>query len=571
MKSISIGSVNIPFDDYVTQATAILGIRGAGKTYTAKGIAEQMLAAQVPIIVFDAIGVWRYLKVAGDHGGRAFKLVVAGGHQPDLPLTPESTPQIIRAALRENIPLVIDLYDPKLSKADWRRIVEQAFRIILYENKGMRHIFLEEAAEYVPQMTRGTPGTTFAEVEKLVRMGGNASVGITMINQRSQELNKSVLELCDNLVMMRQKGFNAIAYAEKWADRLSPETSEKIAQKLPKMQAGECWVFTDANEEPTFTQSERIKSFHPDRKKPEHPKNATVADTDEFVQKMAGELTVLIEQAKANDPAELKRKVAELQRKLSQAEQKQPEVKQSDPVEVSVILKEDRAKLEKIAHEIPEFISEMNQLAARVEGIHGEIGWLKKVIEPALLSHSRTAMVRNIWQKPAPVPRAERIYREKSNGHDESISGGLRRMLVALAQRSPLTKRQLGVRAGLSSTSGTFGTYLARLRTNGWVDGQGDNLTITQDGLKSLGHYEPLPEGRDLLAYWLADLGGGGIGRMLEALSEVYPRALSKEELGERAGISPNSGTFGTYLAKLRTLELAEGRGEIRASKEFFE
>lgn len=62
MKTIAIGNVNIPFDDYVTQGTAILGIRGAGKTYTAKGIAEQMLDAKVPIIVFDAIGVWRYLK-----------------------------------------------------------------------------------------------------------------------------------------------------------------------------------------------------------------------------------------------------------------------------------------------------------------------------------------------------------------------------------------------------------------------------------------------------------------------------------------------------------------------------
>jgi hypothetical protein len=169
------------------------------------------------------------------------------------------------------------------------------------------------------------------------------------------------------------------------------------------------------------------------------------------------------------------------------------------------------------------------------------------------------------------LPRADRIYREKQNGHDESISGGLRRMLVALAQRSPLSKRQLGVRAGLSSTSGTFGTYLARLRTNGWIDGQGDSITITADGLQSLGQYDPLPEGEDLLRYWVNELGESGAARMLSVLADVYPRALSKEELGARAGIAPTSGTFGTYLAKLRTLELAEGRGEIRASKEFFE
>jgi len=150
MKHISIGDVRIPFDDYVTQGTA----------------------------VFDAIGVWRYLKVAADDPrGRAYKVVVAGGQQPDLPLTQQSAPQIIRAAIKENIPLVVDLYDTKLSKADWRRIVQDCFRILLYENKGLRHIFLEEAAEYAPQKVMD--GQTFAEVEKLVRMGGNASLGIT--------------------------------------------------------------------------------------------------------------------------------------------------------------------------------------------------------------------------------------------------------------------------------------------------------------------------------------------------------------------------------------------------------
>jgi DNA helicase HerA-like ATPase len=316
MKPIKIGEVSIPFDDYLTQGTGILGIRGSGKTYTAKGIAEQILDAKVPIVVFDAIGVWRYLKTAGD--GHGYKVVVAGGHQPDLPLNPASAPQIIRAAIRENIPLIVDLYDTKLSKADWRKIVQESFRILLYENTGLRHIFLEEAAEYCPQKVMD--GATFAEVEKLVRMGGNKSLGITLINQRSQELNKSVLELCDNLVMMRQKGFNAIAYAEKWAERLSPDQAQDIGKRLPNMKAGECWVFTDATEAPTFTRSKTINSFHPDRKRPEHPKNSVVADPTDFVEKMSAKLATVLEEAKANDPAELKRTIAELKRKLADSE-----------------------------------------------------------------------------------------------------------------------------------------------------------------------------------------------------------------------------------------------------------
>ena len=142
-------------------------------------------------------------------------------------------------------------------------------------------------------------------------------------------------------------------------------------------------------------------------------------------------------------------------------------------------------------------------------------------------------------------------------------------MMIALAQRPGLSAKQLGVRAGLSSSSGTFGTYLGKLRSNGWMDGSRDRMELTAEGIAALGAYEPLPAGRDLLTHWLGELGGGA-SRMLQALAEAYPRALTKEELGAAAGISHTSGTFGTYLGKLRTLELVTGSRELQASEEFF-
>src|SRR5919108_416211 len=195
---IQIGDVGIPLESYAIGGTALLGIRASGKTWTGKSIAEQLLEHRIPIIVFDPIGVWRHLKVPAKKNGKGYPIVVAGGKGADIPLSPSTATEIVRAAMRENIPLVIDLYDKSLSKADWRRIVQASFRTLLYENEGMRHIFLEEAAEYVPQTVRD--GETYAEVEKLVRMGGNASLGITLINQRAQEVNKAVLDLCDECV-----------------------------------------------------------------------------------------------------------------------------------------------------------------------------------------------------------------------------------------------------------------------------------------------------------------------------------------------------------------------------------
>lgn len=168
--------------DYASQGNAILGIRGSGKSYTATFIAEQLMGDGIPFIAFDPIGIWRNLKIGKD--GPGYPVVVAG-ENGDLPLTPESAPDIVRAAMKENVSLVVDLYSMQLSKADWRSIVEQSIRLLLYENKpcGLRHIFIEEAAEFIPQRVGPGDGRVYAEIEKLARMGGNASLGYTLINQ----------------------------------------------------------------------------------------------------------------------------------------------------------------------------------------------------------------------------------------------------------------------------------------------------------------------------------------------------------------------------------------------------
>jgi hypothetical protein len=324
MKQIQIGTVKIPLDSYAIGGTAVLGIREAGKTYLSKGIAEQLLDFSVPIIAFDAIGVWRHMKRAGTAAnGKGYRVVVAGGREPDLPLTPKSAPEIVRAAIAQNVSLVIDLYDHTLSKGDWRSIVRASMRTLLYQNEGLRHVFLEETPEYAPQ--RVTDGETYAEVEKLVRMGGNRSLGITLISQRAQEVNKAVLDLCENVVLMRQRGAHAIDSLEKFMDRISPDVAKEVAKSLPGMSTGEAWVFTTTQENPTRIRFGKIRSFHPDRRKPEAPgKVGEAADVSTFVANLQTALGKMVEDAKANDPARLRSQIVELQRQLAAMQKAKP-------------------------------------------------------------------------------------------------------------------------------------------------------------------------------------------------------------------------------------------------------
>jgi hypothetical protein len=108
------------------------------------------------------------------------------------------------------------------------------------------------------------------------------------------------------------------------------------------------------------------------------------------------------------------------------------------------------------------------------------------------------------------------------------------------------------------------------MRSSGWLDGGPGDFRLTQTGLAALGSYEPLPQGRDLLEYWLRDLGNSGAARILRALAESYPKSMTRAELGEAAVLSDRSGSFDTYLSRLRSLELVVGRGELTASEELF-
>jgi hypothetical protein len=116
--TIQFGSFAMPITEFASQGNAILGIRDSGKSYTATFLVEKLLDYGIPFVAFDPIGVWRYLKVPGSSGQTGYNVVV-GGEEADLRLTPASAPSIVKAAMQENISLVLDLYSIHLRKRDW--------------------------------------------------------------------------------------------------------------------------------------------------------------------------------------------------------------------------------------------------------------------------------------------------------------------------------------------------------------------------------------------------------------------------------------------------------------------
>jgi hypothetical protein len=150
------------------------------------------------------------------------------------------------------------------------------------------------------------------------------------------------------------------------------------------------------------------------------------------------------------------------------------------------------------------------------------------------------------------------------------LSSGERRILTALAQYPEgRSKVQVAVLTGYAAAGGGFINYLGALRSRGIIEGDSERLTITETGIHSLGSWEPLPAGSALIGYWNGRLGKAE-RLILETLTEAYPGALSKEEVAVKAGYEANGGGFNNALGRLRTLELVQGRGELRASDNLF-
>ncbi len=439
--------------EYASQGNAILGIRDSGKSYTATYIAEQLMENNIPIIAFDPIGVWRHLKTGNK--GKGFPIVVAGDNG-DLPLTPESAPDIVRAAMRENVSLVIDLYSMALSKADWKKIVEQCIRLLLYENKncGLRHIFIEEAAEFCPQRVRPDEGRVYAEIEKLARMGGNASLGYTLINQRAEEVNKAVLELCDCLFLHRQKGRHSLTALGKWLDVADTSNSKEIINSLPSLGQGECWIWQQGSHKPQRIKIPEKKTFHPDRRNPLVTSAGVTADVSLFVQRMKKSLS---------QTSAIKKGLSQITSPDKNKTIAMP-VKNND-TEIAA-LKNEIADLELQCSDLNIQFTEEKTLRKQAEQ---KLEAVKKMLAP------QYEQMKNIFAEADTVESADNtmwdVWLNK-------LTGKNRDMLQVLIDRKRVSRNQLGLLVGMSANSGSFNTYLSKIKSLGLVKKEGNEFVL---------------------------------------------------------------------------------------------
>lgn len=577
MKQFKLGSLAIDPAEYGSHGNAVLGIRGSGKSYTATCIAEHLFDAGIPFIAFDPVGIWRHLRVPGK--GKGYPIVVAGGKDGDLPLTVAGTPAIVRAAMQGGISLVVDLFDINLSKADWRRIVTAAVRTLMHENHahGLRHVFIEEAAEFIPQ--KPIDWDVYAEIEKLARMGGNSRLGYTLINQRSQEVSKAILELCENVFLHRQRGKNALENMDKWLQVAGATEQKEIIKTLPDLPQGQCWAWLggDHPTPPTLIKVPAKNSFHPDRRVMRGDTVATKAepvDVGQFVAGMRGQLEKIVEEAKANDPATLRTEIARLKADLA----KKP-AGAVDPGALSAAHEGGVAEGRQYAErQHRPLLIVAGNLTRRLGGLIDEATEMRRqlceAVEAIGATPAPTHGITRARQPFTPAPTSAPAV-STSPAAKVSTTGALKPALQRVVNaigwwrqigQDPVDRSRACVVAGLSPKASTFGVYIGELIKLGLVESSPGKVGLTAEGLALA--VVPAGDTREQIHDVARGLLGPQEQRVFDAIYAVYPKEIARVDLAHAVGLSPTASTLGVYIGGIAAYGIIENgsRGHVRAA-----
>lgn len=537
--------------DVVTETLLIIAKRGSGKTHCASVLVEEMVSAGLPVAVIDPIGVWWGLRSSADGQGPGLPVTILGGEHADLPLRPESGTLAADLVIDERLPVVLDL--SLMSKTQQRQFVTDFLERVYHRNRDPLHLVIDEADLYAPLRGARESARLLGAYEDIVRRGRARGLGCTSITQRPAVLHTDIRSQAEVLIALRLIGTHDVAAIDEWVRlHATDEEARAVKASLPSLPVGTAWVWSPGwlellakvkiRQRLTFDSSATPKVGQ-QRIVPREFAPVNPADLERLGARL---LTVPAAEAPgkpAGDVKLLSTELARLRAQLAEASQRVPE-----RIEVPVLAPGDIAALE--------------QAVTGLRDIAGSI-------ELALGRATAPARVQPAAPKPVPRPApAPRLAAEAAAASDSiALSKAQRAILTVLAQfPEGRTKRQLGMLTGYSSKGGGFNNALSSLRTAGFIN-RGEPASATAEGIAALGDdWEPLPEGPALAAHWHAQLSKAE-SLVLGALLDAWPGSLTKAEVAERTGYAADGGGFNNALSRLRTLQLIDGRGELRADE----
>lgn len=446
--NLDIGSIKIPINS-ATKTFGILAKRGAGKSYTAGVMMEEFYKLGIPFVVFDPIDIYWGLKLNKDGKSKGIPVVIFGVEHEDIKIDRNMGRRIAQSIVKHNVSCVVSTFG--MPKVGQRHLMAEFAEELLNINDTPRHVFIEEAHEFVPQRVFGALGKTFNAVSNLVVMGRNRGIGVTLINQRAATINKDVLTQIDTLLAFRNIAPQDRKALREWVEYHAAEGDfEKFMDSLPSLPTGEGWIWS-----PEFLgifkkiKIRERRTFHPDREKLGNHftmPHLDQVDIQDFIDTFQKSSTPKIEDDKV--------KTKEIETK-------------KDSMEMVALRNTYESKL--MQKDI-----EIRHLQSAIDGIR------KIADQTAFIMGSRITertSEHKSFEDLSVVPGNVGMWISKLG------NGGASRILKFLSEKSGMkfTRSQIALAVGMSSKGGSFITYLSTLKRNSLILREGEFIKINPD------------------------------------------------------------------------------------------
>lgn len=560
---LQLGALHLPLDA-VTQTFGLLGRKGSGKTNAAGVLAEAMLDVSAQVVALDPVGVWWGLRLASDGKSPGYEIPILGGERGDVPIEPAGGALIARTLVEKQLSAVLDVSG--FRKGQRKQFVTDFAEELFHRKKTTRsplHLILEEAQVFVPQQGMRGEERMLGAFEDIVRIGRNYGIGCTMISQRPQAVNKTVLSQTEALIVLQLVGAHERKAIRDWIVATDADVGAAV-DELPRLQTGEAffwspgWLRTFEKVQLPLKWSYDASATPKVGEKRSDPRTLAAGEVAELREAMAQ----VVERAEASDPTALKRKVAKLERELAVAQ------KAGSPPDGAVL---DRARAEgardaeqRLARVVQAFEGRMRRLSAHLEPLLAE--------PPKIAELVREPLDVEVHASPLKPPRPTRIPAERPTSRTETrrsvepaegLDGPMQRILDAVAWFEGIgiaEPSQVGVAflAGYTWGGGGFNNPRGRLHREGLVDYRPDQRIRMTDAGRAAASQPDAPLTVEAMHARVLERLPNPERRILQPLLDAYPEAMDADALAAAAGYAAGSGGFNNPRGRLRTLGLID-------------
>jgi hypothetical protein len=568
------------------QHVIVLGKTRSGKSSKVRVLVEWLLEHKKRVVILSPKDDWWGLKSAADGKSGGYPIVIFGGKHEDLPFNPRAGAQVAELIATGNRPCLITFARQK--PADRTRFYNDFMEGLFKFHQGELYVVIDEVHNFAPKGKVFSPdaGMMIHWSNTLASEGQGQGLIMIAASQRPQKVHNDLLTSCETLIACRVIHKADRDANKDWIDGCAdPEVGRQLLADLASMDRSDAWVWSPevgfGPKRITWPMFDTFDSFKPSgAAAPAKLKGWADVDLDEVKVKLAK----VVEEAQANDPKELKKRIADLEAQL----RKFPDavVLQKLRDEAAAAAKPDVREIN-VAHNRG-FEEGRESIVDQLEVYYGSLeAWSKGMprppvfkLDPPLAPPLRDIPpLRELVRGPTKVPHASRPNTAKisqlrpakvpHNGHAVDLPPGERKILAALIQYPDgLRREQLTVLTTFKRS--TRDAYVYRLKDRGFVAESGNGVVVaTQEGVDAMPDAEPLPTGEELQQFWLAKLPDGE-RRVLEVLIEAYPGSVKKDSIDERLNFKRSTRDAYIYRMASKQIVTEPSRGEVRASEDLF-